>query len=105
MHTVHIFPTYLFKIHSNFILSPTPRSYLQIFRLKFCRHRSSHARYMSRPCHPPWFDRLNTISWRAQVTKLLIMQSSPASHHFLPLRSKYSPQHSVLKYSQAVFFP
>jgi len=28
--------------------------------------------------------------------KLLIMQSSPASHHFLPPRSKYS-QHPVLK--------
>jgi len=29
--------------------------------------------------------------------KLLIMQSSPASCHFLLLRSKYSPQHPVLK--------
>jgi hypothetical protein len=26
------------------------------------------------------------------------MQSSPASQHFLPLRSKYSPQHPVLKH-------
>jgi hypothetical protein len=26
------------------------------------------------------------------------MESSPASHHFLPLRSKHSPQHPVLKY-------
>jgi hypothetical protein len=25
--------------------------------------------------------------------KLLIMQFSPASCHFIPLRSKYSPQH------------
>jgi hypothetical protein len=24
------------------------------------------------------------------------MQSSPASHHFIPLRSKYSPEHPVL---------
>jgi len=31
--------------------------------------------------------------------KLLIMQSSPTSHHFLPLTSKYSPQHPVLKHS------
>jgi hypothetical protein len=28
--------------------------------------------------------------------KLLIMQSFPASYHFLPLMSKYSPQHLVL---------
>jgi hypothetical protein len=28
--------------------------------------------------------------------KLLIMQISPASYHFLPLRPKYSPQYPVL---------
>jgi len=30
--------------------------------------------------------------------KLLIMQSSPASHHFLLLGSKYTPQHPVLTF-------
>jgi hypothetical protein len=34
--------------------------------------------------------------------KLLVMQSPPASHHFLPLRSKYPPQHPVLKHSQSM---
>jgi hypothetical protein len=37
-----------------------------------------------------------------QVMKLLIMQSSLASRHFLPLRSKYSPQHPVLRHPQAM---
>jgi hypothetical protein len=32
------------------------------------------------------------------------MRSSPASHHLLPPRSKYSPQHPVLKHPQSVFF-
>jgi hypothetical protein len=32
------------------------------------------------------------------------MQSSPASCHFLPLRSKYSPQHPVLKHHQCIIF-
>jgi hypothetical protein len=32
--------------------------------------------------------------------KLLIMQSSLASCHFLPLVTKYSPQHPVLKHPQ-----
>jgi len=36
-----------------------------------------------------------------QVTKLLMMQSSPASFQFFPLRSRYSPQHPVLKYPQS----
>jgi hypothetical protein len=37
--------------------------------------------------------------------KLLIMQFSPTSCHFIPLRSKYSPQHSVLKHPQSMFLP
>jgi len=37
--------------------------------------------------------------------KLLIMQFSSASHHFRPLRSKYPPQHPVLKHPQSVFLP
>jgi hypothetical protein len=32
------------------------------------------------------------------------MQSSAASCHFLPLRSKYSPQHPVLKHPQSIVF-
>jgi hypothetical protein len=32
--------------------------------------------------------------------KLLILQSSPASCHFLPPRSKFSPQHPVHKHLQ-----
>jgi hypothetical protein len=37
--------------------------------------------------------------------KLLIMQVSPTSSHFISLRSKYSPQHPVLKHHQSVFHP
>jgi hypothetical protein len=37
---------------------------------------------------------------RVKVTKLLIMQFSPPSCHFLSLRSKY-----VLKHPQSVFLP
>jgi hypothetical protein len=33
------------------------------------------------------------------------MQFSPISHHFIFLRTKYSPQHSVLKHPQSVFLP
>jgi len=37
--------------------------------------------------------------------KLLISQSSQTSLHFLPLRSKYSPQHPVLKQPHPMFLP
>jgi hypothetical protein len=48
------------------------------------------------PISPLWVDHPNNIWWSIQVTKLLIVQCSAASHHFLPLKSKYS-QHPVLK--------
>jgi len=56
--------------------------------------------YMPRQSHLPWFVHPINILWRAQVVKLLIMQSSSTPHHFLPQRSKYSPQHPVLKHPQ-----
>jgi hypothetical protein len=43
--------------------------------------------YVLRQFHPPWVNRPDnkTIWLIVQVMELLIMQSSPASHHFLPL--------------------
>jgi hypothetical protein len=40
-----------------------------------------------------------------QVLKLLVMKVSPASCHFIPLRSKHSTQHRVLKNLQPSFLP
>jgi len=37
--------------------------------------------------------------------KLLIMQSSSASRHFLSASPKYSPLHSIHKHPQSMFFP
>jgi hypothetical protein len=47
-----------------------------------------------------------SCTWRrVQVVTLLVMQLSPPSRHFIPLRSKYSPQHPVLKHPKSVFLP
>jgi hypothetical protein len=40
--------------------------------------------------------------WSVQVTKLLIMQSSPASLHFVRLKSKYCRQHPAHKHIQSM---
>jgi len=53
---------------------------------------------MPHTSHPSWFDQLNNIWWSLQVMKL-IMQNSQPSRHFVPLRSKYSPQNPVLKHN------
>jgi hypothetical protein len=49
-----------------------------------------HTCYMRCRSYPPWSDRPNNIWWRVQIMKLLTVQFSPASWHFIPLRSKYS---------------
>jgi hypothetical protein len=59
---------------------------------------------MSRPPHPPWFHHPNNIRWRIQAMKFIIVQFYSWSI-FLPFRSKYPPQHSVLKNPQSVFLP
>jgi hypothetical protein len=58
---------------------------------------------MPRPSHPPWLDNSN-YTWRTiHVMKLLIMQFSPASYHFIALRSKYSLQTIMRRLKLLVF--
>jgi hypothetical protein len=94
---VHTFPLYSLKIHSNIIFSSSSRSSKWSPPFRFSNQNTvrnsyiSHASYMTRPSHPPWFDHPNNIWWSVQVTKLLIMQSSPLFRHFLPyLFQKFS---------------
>jgi hypothetical protein len=49
----------------------------------------THMRVICSTHHFPWPDHSNKILWSVQIIKLLITQSSPASRHFLPFRSKY----------------
>jgi hypothetical protein len=57
------------------------------------------------PSHSPWLQHSN-YTWRSvQVMKLLAMQFSPASCHFISLRFKYFPQQSVPKQPQFMLLP
>ena len=40
----------------------------------------------------------NSLRCSAQIMKLLILQFSPVSCHFLPLKSKYLTRHPILKH-------
>jgi hypothetical protein len=48
---------------------------------------------------------LNYTWRRVQITKPLVMQFSPPSRRLKSLRSKYPPQHPVLKHPQCTFLP
>jgi hypothetical protein len=43
--------------------------------------------HMPRPPHSPWFDLPNNIWWWVQIMKHPIVQLSPLSHYFIPLRA------------------
>jgi hypothetical protein len=45
------------------------------------------------------------ISGDENIMKLPTVQLSPFSRYFIPLRSKYSPQHPVPKHPQSMLFP
>jgi hypothetical protein len=60
---------------------------------------------MPRRPHSPSFVLPNNIWWWVQIMKLPTVQLSPFSRYFIPLRSKFSPQHPVLKRPQSMLFP
>jgi hypothetical protein len=49
--------------------------------------------------HNTWFDQPINIRWKVKIKQLLVMQLFPASCPLIPLRWKYSPNHTVLKRS------
>jgi hypothetical protein len=78
------------KIHSNISTSselslPFTCRDQNVVRISHC----SHARYMPHPSRPS-FHYPNNIWWNVEFRKLLIMQSSPASRHFLLLGTLFS---------------
>jgi hypothetical protein len=91
-HPVHIFPPSFPKIRSNIIFPPTSSSQsvcpFQVFKPNSCTLFSYlPCMIHAFPSDSPWFDHHNNIWLSIQAMKLLIMQSSPASRHFLPLSS------------------
>jgi hypothetical protein len=98
IHPVHTFLPYFPKTHSSIIFPFMPRSSSDLFPSVLLSKilyafLICHVCHMPYPSHPPWFDHPNNMWWSMQVMKLFIMQSSPSFCHFLPVRSKYSPQY------------
>jgi len=95
MHPVLTSSHYFPKIGSNVTLPLTPTSSEWSLSFRFsdlnfvCIFHFVHVCYMPYPWHSPWFDRSQVYLVKRTSYEALHLQSSPASHHFLPLRSKY----------------
>jgi hypothetical protein len=61
-----------------------------------------HTCYMPRQFHSSRFDHPNNIWWE-QIVKFLVMYSSLLPYYLVPLKSKYSPQHPILRTPQPTF--
>jgi hypothetical protein len=80
----------------NLCAGPPSGLFMFSYQNPACTPIPSYTCYMSWPSHLPWRDNCN-IWWGVQVMKLFIMQFSPTSCYFVPLRSKNSHQHPVLE--------
>jgi hypothetical protein len=94
MKPVHTTPSYLSKIDHNVNLPPTARSSSFLFpsdfpiNILYAFLFSPFVLY-ALSIYPPCLDHSNYMWRRVQVMKLLIMQFSPTSCHFIPLLYKY----------------
>jgi len=113
---VHTFPPHFSNVHFTIILPSKTRSSKWSFPSGFPT-KPLYA-FLIFPCvlHElpilsPSLNHLNNIGWRLQVMILFTIKFSPASCLLLllllllPLRSKYSPQHFILKHPQSMNFP
>jgi hypothetical protein len=97
---VHTTQSYLSMAHFNIMHLPISWSskWPSFCLLINVLHEFLSAHSCDMPCssHPPRLDHSNYTWRRPEVMKLLIMQFSSTSSYFFSLRSKYSPQHTVL---------
>ena len=76
---------------------PSPRPYT---------HPSPHL-YAPHAQPISFFSNLSTqnIGWEVNIIWYLVMQCPPFATYLFPPRSKYSPQHNILKHPQLPFLP
>src|SRR5215510_7152474 len=87
--------SHILKIHLNIIHPSTPGSPKWTDTPHQNPVFASHLHYLSHPSHSSRLYHSNHIGCGAQIVKLLIMYSSPLICYLVPLRSKYSPQHTI----------
>jgi len=69
-----------------------------------CTYPLPHMFCLPYPAHSFWFDHPNNIWCGIQIIQL-VMWSSPLHCYIVTLRTRYFPQHPILKHIQPMFLP
>ena len=105
---VHMPTSHLLEIHPNIIHLSTPRSPQWSLSLRFPHqdpiHSSPHP-YAPHAQPISFFSILSPARYTVRSTNHLAPRSPPVPRYLVPPRSKYSPQHHVLKHPQFPFLP
>jgi len=108
---VHIPTSHLLQISPNFIHPSTPRSPLWSLSLRFPQQDPiqppllTHTRQIPNPSHSSPFYHPHDIGWGVQIISSSLYNLLHSPRYLVPPRSKYSPQHLVLKHPQPPFLP
>jgi len=103
--------SHFLEIHLNIILPSKSGSSKWSLSHRFPSQNPVYTSPLPHTCYKPSlsnfsrFDHPKNI-WRAVlIIKLFVMYFSALPRHFVPLRSKYSHQHPILKHPQRTFLP
>jgi hypothetical protein len=108
---VHIPTSHLLQIYSIIIHPSTSRSPQWSLSLWFPHQDPTytplltHPLHMPSPSHSSRFYHPHNVGCGVQIIQFLVMQSPSVPRYLVPPRSKYSPQHHVLKHPQVPFLP
>ena len=108
---VHIPTSHLMEIHPNINHPSTPRSLQWSLSLRFPHQDPihppllAHTRHMPSPSHSSRFYHPHNIGWGLQNHLAPCYAIPSISPYLIPPRSKYYPQHHVLKHPQLRFLP
>jgi len=104
---VHIHTSHLLEIHPNIIHPSTPRSLQCSPSLQFPQQDPIHTytRHMPSPSHSSRFYHPTILGEEFKSFSFSLCSLLHSPRYLVPLRSKYSPQHPVLKHPQLPFLP
>jgi hypothetical protein len=102
--TVHVLPSYFFKVHFNIVVSSPPRSSQWSLPFAVPRREPMYSSSVPHTFHIPRPSHIPDIWGGKQIRNFLVMQFLPVPGHLVCLRPKYLGQHTTVEHRQPMSF-